>query len=208
MTTANKITIGRVLLVPCFIVLMLYYRHTANEAFRFWAIMCFAVAAISDGVDGYIARKYNQRSVLGKVLDPLADKLLLVSGLVILCLPKVPHLFQIPLWLAVIVFGRDVILGLGIICVYVFCGKIKGNPHIIGKTSTVLQISVVLWALLKWDEQFLFWIMVGAGVTTGISGLIYIKEGMQNLSEAPESSPQHSEEPDNDRDESKNEHGN
>lgn len=168
---------------------MLYYRHTANEAYRFWAIICFAVAAISDGIDGYIARKYNQRSILGKVLDPLADKLLLVSGLVIFCLPKVPHLFQLPLWLAAIVFGRDVILGLGIILVYVFCGKIKGNPHIIGKTSTVLQIAVVSWALLKWDEGVLFWIMLAAGITTGISGLIYIKDGIKNLSETPESLP-------------------
>jgi cardiolipin synthase len=168
---------------------MLYYRDTANEAYRFWAIVCFAVAAISDGIDGYIARKYNQRSVLGKVLDPLADKLLLVSGLVILCLPKVPQLIQIPLWLAVIVFGRDIILGLGIILIYVFCGKIKGNPHIIGKTSTVLQIAVVSWALLKWNEEWLFWIMLATGITTGISGLIYIGEGIKNLSETPESLP-------------------
>lgn len=189
MTTANKITIGRVLLIPCFIVFMLYYRDTANEVYRFWAIVCFAVAAISDGIDGYIARKYNQRSVLGKVLDPLADKLLLVSGLVIFCLPKVPHLFQIPPWLAAIVFGRDVILGLGIILIYVFCGKIKGNPHIIGKTSTVLQIAVVSWALLKWNEDWLFWIMLAAGITTGISGLIYISEGIKNLGETPESLP-------------------
>ena len=189
MTTANKITIGRALLIPCFIVLMLYYRNTANEAYRVWAIVCFAVAAISDGVDGYIARRYNQRSELGKLLDPLADKLLLVSGLVILCLPKVPHLFQIPLWLAAIVFGRDVILGLGIIVIYVFCGKLKGNPHFIGKTSTVLQIAVVSWALLKWNEEVLFWIMLAAGIATGVSGLIYISEGIKNLSETPESLP-------------------
>ena len=131
----------------------------------------------------------NQRSVLGKVLDPLADKLLLVSGLIILCLPN-PHLFQIPLWFATIVFGRDVILGLGIIVVYVFCGKIKGTPHIIGKIATVLQIAVVSWALLKWDEGTLFWIMLAAGITTGVSGLIYIWQGAKHLSETPESLPE------------------
>ena len=169
---------------------MLYYRHTAIEAYRFWALICFAVAAISDGVDGYIARKYNQRSVLGKLLDPLADKALLVSALMILCLPEVPHLIQIPVWLAVIVFGRDLMLGIGIIVIYVFCGKIKGNPHIIGKSATVFQIALVLWALLQWDRTILHWIMIGAGVTTGISGLIYMRDGLKNLSEVPESSPE------------------
>ncbi len=80
MTTANKITILRILLIPFFVVELIYYVRTGNEIHRLAAILCFAVAAICDGVDGYIARRYNQISELGKILDPLADKLLLVSG--------------------------------------------------------------------------------------------------------------------------------
>src|SRR5438045_8696995 len=84
MTTANKITILRILLIPFFVVQVLYYVKNGNETHRFLAILSFAVAAICDGVDGYIARRYNQRSELGAILDPLADKLLLVSGIVLL----------------------------------------------------------------------------------------------------------------------------
>ena len=83
MTTANKVTILRILLIPFFVVQVLYYVKNGNELHRLLAILSFAVAAICDGVDGYIARRYNQRSELGAILDPLADKLLLVSGIVL-----------------------------------------------------------------------------------------------------------------------------
>src|SRR5438874_11191790 len=74
MTTANKITIFRILLIPFFVVEVLYYMKTGNETHRLSAILAFGIAAICDGVDGYIARRYNQRSELGAILDPLADK--------------------------------------------------------------------------------------------------------------------------------------
>ena len=77
MTTANKITILRILLIPFFVVEVLYYVKAGVELHRTLAILTFAVAAICDGVDGYIARHFNQRSELGAILDPLADKLLL-----------------------------------------------------------------------------------------------------------------------------------
>src|SRR5487761_1955633 len=96
MTTANKITILRILLVPFFVVELIYYVRTGNEAHRLAAVPCFAVAAILDDVDGYIARRYNQISEPGKILDPLADKLLLVSGVVTLSFNHGPFLGQIP----------------------------------------------------------------------------------------------------------------
>src|SRR5262245_22959957 len=78
MTTANKITIFRILLVPFFIVQVLYYADaeepTAQEWYRLGALLTFGLTALSDGLDGYIARRYNQRSELGAILDPLADK--------------------------------------------------------------------------------------------------------------------------------------
>jgi len=84
MTTANKITILRILLIPFFVVELLYYLETGNEVHRLLALLTFAVTAILDGVDGYIARRYNQKSELGAILDPLADKLLLVSAIITL----------------------------------------------------------------------------------------------------------------------------
>src|SRR5208283_4011313 len=84
MTTANKITILRILLIPFFVVELVYFIQTGDEVHRLLALLSFAVTAILDGVDGYIARRYNQKSELGAILDPLADKLLLVSGIVTL----------------------------------------------------------------------------------------------------------------------------
>ena len=91
MTTANKITILRILLIPFFVFEALYYVSDGHELHRLLAILSFAVAAICDGVDGYIARRYNQRSELGAILDPLADKLLLVSGIILLSFDHRPR---------------------------------------------------------------------------------------------------------------------
>src|SRR3974390_540688 len=109
MTTANKVTIARILLIPFFVVEVLYYMKGGNEIHRLLAILVFALAAICDGVDGYIARRYNQKSELGAMLDPLADKLLLISGVVLLSLNN-PHLGNIPLWLTGTILGRDLLL--------------------------------------------------------------------------------------------------
>src|SRR5947209_10655846 len=107
MTTANKITILRILLIPFFVVQVLYYVKAGNEVYHGLAILSFAIAAICDGVDGYIARRYNQRSELGAILDPLADKLLLVSGIVVLSFEHSPRLVALPLWLTGTIIGRD-----------------------------------------------------------------------------------------------------
>src|SRR5580765_5262425 len=117
MTTANKITILRILLIPFFVVEILYYVKTGNEINRLLGIICFGLAAIFDGVDGYIARHYNQRSELGAILDPLADKLLLVSGIVLLSFDHLPYLQTIPLWLTGTIIGRDVLLLIGLLVI-------------------------------------------------------------------------------------------
>ncbi|NLC14694.1 MAG: CDP-alcohol phosphatidyltransferase family protein, partial [Chloroflexi bacterium] len=100
MTTANKVTILRILLVPVFITTILFFERTGDSFYRFLAILAFSVASISDAVDGYIARHYNQRSELGAILDPIADKALLVSGAILLSLkdtnlPSIPVIFII-----------------------------------------------------------------------------------------------------------------
>jgi cardiolipin synthase (CMP-forming) len=189
MTTANKITIFRILLVPLFIVQVLYYADTGKEVYRLVAILSFALASISDGIDGYIARHYNQHSELGKILDPLADKMLLISGVVLLSLKNEPYLHRIPLWLAVTILSRDVLVLIGLVVIQQVCGKITVRPVLVGKAATVLQMACVLWGLLKWDADWLFIWALCAAVCTGISGLIYVVEGIRQLSASPASSP-------------------
>ena len=188
MTTANKITIFRILLVPFFIVQVLYYADTGNELYRLMSILSFALAAVSDGIDGYIARHYKLHSELGKILDPLADKILLVSGIVLLSLKNEPYLDRLPMWLAVTIISRDVLLLIGLVVIQHVCGKITVRPVIIGKAATVLQMTCVLWSLLKWSSDWLMVWAIAAAVCTGTSGLIYIFEGIRQLSASPSSS--------------------
>jgi CDP-diacylglycerol--glycerol-3-phosphate 3-phosphatidyltransferase len=193
MTTANKITILRILLIPLFVVEILYYVETGNELHRLVALLAFAVAAILDGVDGYVARHYHQWSELGTVLDPLADKLLLVSGIVVLSFDHAPWLGRIPLWLTVTIIGRDLMLGIGAVVVRLVVGKITVRPRLTGKIATVFQMVTVVWILLRWDFYFhggflSIWIL-GTGLFTGASGLFYIWDGTQQLGTHPASSP-------------------
>src|SRR5437867_13431887 len=133
MTTANKITILRILLIPFFVVEVLYYVKDGHEWHRSLAILTFAAAAICDGVDGYIARRYNQRSELGAILDPLADKLLLVSGIVVLCFDYRPFLVTIPLWLTGTIIGRDILVLAGLVVIQMTVGKVTVRPRMLGK---------------------------------------------------------------------------
>ena len=189
MTTANKVTVLRILLVPFFVVEVLYYVNTGNETHRLLALISFAVASICDGVDGYIARHYNQKSELGAILDPLADKLLLVSGVVVLSFDHRPLLERIPLWLTGTIIGRDVVLLLGLIVIQIMVGKVKVRPRSVGKVATVLQMAAVLWILLQWHSVVLDYLVWGAAICTGVSGLWYVFDGMKQLGSHPTSSP-------------------
>src|SRR5512142_1236537 len=112
LTLANRLTILRILMVPAITVLLLYRQLVAGLAL-------FVLAGITDGLDGFVARTRGQKSSLGMVLDPLADKLLLTSTLVVLTILK-----ELPRWLTVIVVSRDVILIGGSCILYMFVGKI------------------------------------------------------------------------------------
>ena len=189
MTTANKITILRILLIPFFVVEVLYYVKDGEELHRFLAILSFAVAAICDGVDGYIARRYNQRSELGAILDPLADKLLLVSGIVVLSFDHRPYLESVPLWLTGTIIGRDLVILIGMVVIQTTVGKVAVRPRIPGKMATVLQMVIVVWILLKWEPRWLTGLIWGAAICTGISGVFYVWDGVRQLSAHPAASP-------------------
>jgi cardiolipin synthase (CMP-forming) len=191
MTTANKITILRILLIPFFVVEIVYYVRTGNEVYRVAGVLAFAVAAILDGVDGYVARKYHQWSELGTILDPAADKLLLVSAIVLLNFDNAPYLRPIPFWLTGVIIGRDLLIGMGAVLVRLVVGKVTIRPRLTGKLATVFQMLTVAWILLRWDLGYgllKMWIL-GAGIFTGVSGLFYVWDGMKQLSAHPSSLP-------------------
>ncbi len=214
MTTANKVTILRILLVPFFVVFVLYYVDAGQETYRLLAMLTFGLAALSDGVDGYIARHYKQHSELGRILDPLADKLLLVSGVVLLSLDNAPYLPRIPLWVTATILSRDVLLLVGLVVIHFVCGRIIVRPVLLGKMATVMQITCVLWALLKnpgWLQGATVWILrpfsrtaaeqftnwnpdwfrvwaILAAVCTALSAVFYVRDGIRQLSASPSSS--------------------
>ena len=181
----------RILLVPVFVVEILYYFRNGQEIHRLLAVLCFALASILDGVDGYIARRYNQRSELGAILDPLGDKLLLASGVLVLSLraSNFENIVRIPLWVTVTIISRDFLLLVGIILIKVLSGHAKVQPRMLGKISTVLQMIMVLWRLLKWNETWIPYWTTTAGVCTGISGLLYLYDWTAQLGSNPSSLP-------------------
>jgi CDP-diacylglycerol--glycerol-3-phosphate 3-phosphatidyltransferase len=188
MTTANKVTVFRILLVPFFVHQILEFRDDGLQWHRWLALGTFAVVAAMDGVDGYIARRYNQRSELGAVLDPLADKLLLVSAVVTLSLTHT-HLDAIPRWLVFLILSRDVLLVLGLGLIHFTVGSAKVRPRWTGKTATVLQMATVIWTMLRWPAPGQFWLAIGTGLLTAVSGIQYVWDGMHQLSASPRSSP-------------------
>lgn len=185
----NKISIFRIALIPVFIALTLQYRRVAfgyGEWLRYAAIVVFGLAMASDVLDGYIARKYRMRSELGSFLDPLADKLLLNSAVIVMCLrpigPGFPA-FGFPIWYAVVVFSRDLILGLGYLTVYLSIQlSLKIHPVSAGKLATILNMCAVTWALLDLDGAYIFY--YPGGLCTFIAGVQYIYSGFRQVNES------------------------
>ena len=188
MTTANKITIGRIVAIPFFVAQLLYYADTGRELYRWLALASFALTAAFDAVDGYVARRFNQRSELGALLDPLADKLLLVAGLVLLTAARL-KLDRIPLWLTILILGRDVILSAGAVIVHHVCGKVRIRPNWMGKCATVFQMALIVWVLCRWPSEWLDYLVWGTAICTGVSGAVYLKDGIQQLGASPRSLP-------------------
>jgi len=186
MTTANKITILRILLVPVFVTTILFYERTGEELYRLFSIFSFSVAAISDAVDGYIARHFNQRSELGAILDPIADKALLVSGAILLSL-KDTGLPSIPVIFIISILSRDVLIFLGVVIISYVCGKVNVRPRWPGKTATVLQMIMILLALLISPEKYVIVFAYAATFFTVLSAFYYVAEGMRQLNASPAS---------------------
>jgi len=177
MNIANKISTFRILSVPFFVASIIYYSQERGYL-RLVALAIFILAAISDAVDGYIARKSNQQSRAGLVLDPLGDKLLLMSAFICLTLND-NLLFRFPLWVTLIVLSRDVIIVLGAVVIYMVKQNIPLLPNRYGKFSTALRMLSVIAVLMQFKASFIFWWI--AVILTVLSGVIYINKGFKIL---------------------------
>src|SRR5436309_13039873 len=191
MTTANKITVIRILMIPVFVTLAIYYGESIQEGnpqdwMRFMAIAVFLLAAASDGLDGYIARRYNQRSALGVILAPIADKGLLLSGIITLSISNWsqsdPDYGKFPAWFPVLVITRDAVILVGAGILHYFVGnKMRVKPSWTGKVATVCQMCAIAWVMLQLRFLPLWFVVVVAGIFTLISGVIYVIEGIRQL---------------------------
>jgi cardiolipin synthase (CMP-forming) len=175
-TTANQLTILRIVFVPVFIILLVY-----NELG--WALGTFVLAGITDVLDGVIARRFGQKTSIGAVLDPLADKLLMASSILILSLPQMEFHNTIPRWLMIVIIFRDVFILLVSLIVVLMVGWRVFTPTPYGKASTVMQVLTVLSVLYtNWRGQpvpelnILFYT---TGLMTAFSGIHYLVRGLR-----------------------------
>jgi len=199
MTTANKITIVRILMIPAFVAMAIYYGESIKrgdplEWQRFTAIIIFILAAVSDGLDGYVARRYNQRSALGVYLDPIADKGLLLSGIITLSISNWsqsdPEYGSFPVWFPVLVISRDAVILVGTMILYLLNGKVHVKPNWTGKVATVLQMIAIGWVMLQLRFIPLLYVVAAAGVFTLISGIVYVADGVRQLQAEGHAHPQ------------------
>jgi cardiolipin synthase len=140
LTPANQLTLTRMLLVPAFVILLLY-------GYRGAALFTFVAAGVTDLFDGLIARRTGQKTTLGAWLDPMADKLLLVTMFVMLTLPDVGAPNRLPLWFTVLVISRDIAIVATVAVVNLAVGPRTFRPSIYGKIATALYIVTGVTAL-------------------------------------------------------------
>jgi len=141
LTVANQLTLLRMLLIPAFIVLII-------EGERGWALSVFALAGITDALDGVIARRWGKKTTLGAWLDPMADKLMLVSAFIVLTLPNLGLANKLPLWLTALVISRDVCIVVTVAIINLAVGRRTFRPSTFGKIATATYIVTVTVAML------------------------------------------------------------
>ena len=136
LTYANQLTLLRMVFVPCF-VLLLIYGHPKS------ATVLFLMAGITDGLDGLLARKLQQKTVLGSFLDPMADKLLLTAAFITLSIPSLPLVLHIPTWLTVLTISRDFLIALSVLIIHLQTHHANFPPSWIGKCTTAVQLLTI-----------------------------------------------------------------
>ncbi len=177
MNIANHLSVLRILLVPVFISSLLYYSPD-RAYFHQVSIFIFILACMTDGVDGYLARKLDLKTALGSYLDPIADKLLLLSGFLSLSfMSHLPAAMRIPAWVTIPVITRDAVILIGSFIIFLTTGNLKAEPLFIGKLTTVFQMICLFLALWPAPALLQLIFFIGVVMLTLISGIQYIKIG-------------------------------
>jgi CDP-diacylglycerol--glycerol-3-phosphate 3-phosphatidyltransferase len=188
------LTFLRLLLLPVFLWAILIESKWTGHPYRWLALAVFVVMAITDKLDGYLARRLNQTSKLGAVLDPVADKLLVACTVIVLNFEWIaPAHFRIPTWVVAAVYGKDLIIAIGVITLLALVGKITIQPRPLGKLSTVVQLSMVMAVLLapppsapwfefwRWFVRLLWWAVC---VIAAAACLDYVIQGARQFADA------------------------
>jgi cardiolipin synthase len=200
---ATRITILRILLIIPFVSCMLKMNDPEltpimRDFVRYGAVAVYLFMAISDGLDGYLARRKRQVTKLGAFLDPIADKLLVTSACLLLVSQRARvEGFLIPPTVVVLIIGKDLFLLIGFTILYLITGQIRIAPVFIGKLATTLQLSMVAGILIApevsrllsgwiWFLRFLWWSAAGTAI---LATLIYIRNGSRYIEEYERANP-------------------
>jgi cardiolipin synthase len=177
----NFFSMLRVFLIPVFLYMLLQ-----NKVL--WALIVFLCASTTDILDGLAARVLDQRTKIGGLLDPAADKLLMTAAVIILSIPSINQPNTIPFWLTFAIIGRDIVIVSAAFVMYLWRGHTKFPPSLLGKTSTICQMGVILCVLLlnvlETTPAFLPWLYILTFVLTILSGLGYVLRGISSLKDS------------------------
>jgi cardiolipin synthase (CMP-forming) len=172
LTPANQLTLLRMLLIPAFVILLVY-------GYLGWALVVFMTAGITDALDGLIARWSGQKTSLGAWLDPMADKLLLVTTFIVLTLPNLNLANRLPIWLTVLIISRDVGIVLTVAIVNLAIGPRTFRPSMFGKIATAIYILTAVVAMLfnylRYHSRLVDLFVYASLVITVVSALHYIR---------------------------------
>ena len=180
MTVPNLITTIRIILTPIFVI------YFINDQFV-EALIVFVICGVSDGLDGFVARVFHQKSKLGSYLDPLADKLLLVAAFVVLAIRGF-----FPPWLTVLVISRDVMILFGVLVLSLIRLEFSVRPIVLSKIATCFQFASVIAVLSKdyfqYSSEFYLYIFWATALFTVSSGLHYMHQWFKMMGEGSDNS--------------------
>jgi len=192
LTVANLLTFLRMALIPFFAILLVYNREG-------WALFVFTIAGVSDGIDGFIARRFKQESELGTIIDPIADKLLMTTAFIMLTIPSVlspgRHL-PVPFWVTAAVIGRDVLIIAVAGAINMMTGFRGFKPSWLGKASTFVQVTAVILILIAavfpamngFYLPTVYFIVVAFAVFSGVHYVFFVARLMRENEVKPDPS--------------------
>ena len=178
MNLPNLLTLFRISLVPFFLSVLLQSPDENSRA-CLHAFLIFGIAALTDALDGFLARRLNQETDLGKFLDPLADKLLILSGFLGILLTSQP-VYKLPIWVQVTVLFRELVIALGFLTLFLFSKNIHFVPNPLGKLTTCFQMTLIVFCLFNWPGTML--IAYFTVLLTILSGIVYTSRELTQFS--------------------------